>query len=75
MTPNHCIEIQTSPVVRPSVPAWFAEVVIIAQHLATKGLLDAFARQVPLVRRRFGCYEPLDYLALLVGYAISGERT
>ena len=71
MIPNPCIEIQTSPVDRPSVPAWFAEVVIIAQHLATKGLLDAFAHQVPLVRSRFGRYEPLDYLALLVGYARS----
>lgn len=71
MIPNPCIEIQTSPVARPSVPPWFAEVVIIAQHLATKGLLDAFAHQGPLVRSCFGCYEPLDYLALLVGYARS----
>src|SRR5215471_17742110 len=75
MIPNPCIEIQTSPLERPSVPLWFAEVVIIAQHLATKGLLDAVAHQVPLVRGRFGRYEPLDYLALLVGYALSGERT
>jgi hypothetical protein len=75
MISNSCIEIQTSPVDHPSVPAWFAEVVIVAQHLATKGVLDAFVHQVPLVRSRFGRYEPLDYLALLVGYAISGERT
>src|SRR5215467_10552655 len=75
MIPNPGIEIQTFPVERPSVPLWFAEVVIIAHHLATKGLLDAFAHQVPLVRGRFGRYESLDYLALLVGYAISGERT
>jgi hypothetical protein len=75
MRPNPCIEVHTSPVERPSVPPWFAEVVIMAQHLATKGLLDAFAHQVPLVRGRFGRYESLDYLALLVGYAISGERT
>jgi hypothetical protein len=75
MIPNPSIEIQTSPVDRPSVPAWFAEVIIVARHLATKGLLDAFAHRVPLVRSRFGRYEPLDYLALLVGYAISGERT
>jgi hypothetical protein len=27
------------------------------------------------VRGRFGSYEPIDFLALLVGYAISGERT
>jgi hypothetical protein len=30
---------------------------------------------VPLVRGRFGTYEPIDFLALLIGYALSGERT
>ncbi len=44
MIPNPCIEVHTSPVDRPSVPAWFAEVVIIVQYLATKGLLETFAR-------------------------------
>lgn len=75
MIPNPCIEVQISAGERPSVPDWFAEAVIIAEHLRTKGLLDAFAHQVRLVRGRFGHYEPLDYLALLVGYATSGERT
>jgi hypothetical protein len=50
-------------------------VVIMVQHLATKGLLEAFAQQVRLVRGHFGRYEPIDFLALLLGYAISGERT
>jgi hypothetical protein len=75
MIPSPCIEVQTSSQDRPSVPAWFAQVVIMAQHLRTKGLLDAFAHQVRLVRGRFGSSEPIDFLALLVGYAISGERT
>jgi hypothetical protein len=44
MIPNECIEVQTSPLDRASVPAWFAEVVMIARHLATKGLFEAFAR-------------------------------
>ena len=57
MISNHCIEIHTSPVGRPRVPAWFAEVVIVVQHLATKGLLDAFAHQVRLVHGRFGTEE------------------
>ena len=57
------------------MPAWFAEVVMVAQHLATTGLLDALAHQVRQVRGRFGSYEPIDFLALLFGYAISGERT
>jgi hypothetical protein len=75
MIPNQCIEVQTVSDERPSVPAWFAEVVMVAQHLATTGLLEALAHQVRLVRGRFGSYEPIDFLALLFGYAISGEQT
>ena len=75
MVSDVCIEVSTSPTDRPSVPAWFAEVVLIARHLEQRGLLDAFAHQVRLVRGRFGRYEPIDFLALLIGYAISGERT
>jgi hypothetical protein len=75
MISNPCIELQTSSENRPSVPAWFAEVVIIAGQFATKGLLEAFGHQVRLVRGRFGRYEPIDFLAVLIGYAISGERT
>src|SRR5712691_3800351 len=75
MISNHRIEIQTVPLDRPSVPGWFAEVVIMVQHLATKGQLDAFAHRIRLGRGRFGSYEAIDFLALLLGYAISGERT
>ena len=75
MIPNRCIEVQTSPVDRPSVPAWFAEIAMIVRHLESKGVLVAFAQQVRLIRGRFGSYEPIDFLGLLIGYAISGERT
>ncbi len=75
MISNPCIEVQTTSENRFSVPAWFAEVVIIAGYLEKHGLLEAFAHQVRLVRGRFGTYEPIDFLALLIGYAISGERT
>src|SRR5947199_9935080 len=69
------IEVQATSENRFSVPAGFAEVVIIAGYLEKKGQLEAFAQQVCLVRGRFGSYEPIDFLALLIGYAISGERT
>ena len=75
MISNPGIEVQTTSENRFSVPAWFAEVVIIARYLEKKGLLEAFVHQVRLVRGRFGTYEPIDFLALLMGYAISGERT
>jgi len=75
MISTPCIEVQTTSENRFSVPAWFAEVVIMARYLEKKGLLEAFAHQVRLVRGRFGRYEPIDFLAVLIGYAISGERT
>ncbi len=75
MISNPCIEVQTTSENRFSVPAWFAEVAIIAGYLEKKGQLEAFAHLVRLVRGRFGTYEPIDFLALLIGYAISGERT
>jgi hypothetical protein len=56
-------------------PRGLRDHIIIVRHLATKGLLDTFASQIRLVRGHFGCYETIDFLALLVGYAISGERT
>ncbi len=49
--------------------------VIIAGYLEQQGRISAFAHQLRLVRGRFGSYEPIDFLALLIGYAISGERT
>ena len=36
---------------------------------------DKIAEQVRFARRRFGRYEVIDFLAVLFGYAISGERT
>ncbi len=75
MVSSRCIEIQTTAENRLSVPAWFAEVVVMARHLAKNGLLEAFAHQVRLVRGRFGSYEPIDFLAVLIGYVISGEPT
>ena len=75
MIPNPCLEVQTSAVDRPSVPAWLAEVTLLAQHLTRRGVLDAIGDQVHLARGRMGHYEVIDFLAVLFGYAISGERT
>jgi len=36
--------------------------------------LSAFTHQICLVRGHFGHDEPIDFLVLLIGYAISGER-
>src|SRR5438270_5374679 len=59
----------------PSTPSWFGEVALIIPYLRKQGVLSAITSQVRLARRRFGHYEVIDFLAVLFGYAISGERT
>lgn len=75
MIQDTCIEVQTSLEPRPSLPPWFAEVVILSRFLSAQGAFQAMEEHVILVRKRAGHYEPLDFLAILIGYAISGERT
>jgi hypothetical protein len=53
----------------------FEEVVLMAAHLRKHGVLTKISERVHFARRRFGLYEVLDFLAVLFGYAISGERT
>ncbi len=67
--------IQTSAESVPSTPSWFGEVVLMAAHLRQHGILTKISEQVRFARRRFGHYEVIDFLAVLFGYAISGERT
>jgi hypothetical protein len=67
--------IQTSCESVPSTPSWFGEVVLIVEHLRKQGVFDALSKQVRFARRRFGHYEVIDFVAVLFGYAISGERT
>src|SRR2546421_238583 len=72
---NGAVIIQTSAEAVPSPPAWFGEVVLIASYLRKHGVLTKISEQVHFARRRFGQYEVIDFLAVLFGYAISGERT
>jgi hypothetical protein len=69
------VTIQTSAQSVPSTPGWMGEVVLIAHYLRKQGFLSTIAEQVRFARRRFGRYEILDFVAVLLGYAISGERT
>src|SRR5947209_18423352 len=72
---DSAITIQTSSHFLPSPPNWLGEVVLLVQHLRKQGILSALAEQVRFARRRFGHYEVIDFVAVLFGYAISGERT
>ena len=69
------VRIQTSLEAQPATPSWLGEVALVASHLQKLGLLDKIGERVRFARRRFGWYDVLDFLAVLFGYAISGERT
>jgi hypothetical protein len=51
------------------------EAALLVRHLGKPGVLDTISEQVRFTRRRFGYYEVIDFLAVLFGYAASGERT
>ena len=53
----------------------FEEVVVLISYLRKHDVLNKISEHVRFARRRFGQYEMIDFLAVLFGYAISGERT
>ena len=69
------VKIQTTSESNPSPPSWFGEMVMIVEYLHKHGILTKISEEVHFARRRFGHYEVIDFLAVLFGYAISGERT
>lgn len=69
------VKIQATSESNPSTPSWFGEVVVISSYLHKHGVLGKITEQVRFTRKRFGRYEMIDFLTVLFGYAISGERT
>src|SRR5437764_5356177 len=57
----------------PSLPCWFGEVAIVAQVFITSGVLTNIEQQVRFARARFATYELVDFVAVLIGYAVSAE--
>jgi hypothetical protein len=69
------VTIQTSSKSVPAVPAWFGEVAVAAHTLRHLSVLATIEERVHFARRRFGHYDLIDFVVVLFGYAISGERT
>jgi hypothetical protein len=69
------VSIQIDPHSVPAVPPWFGEVVVMAQVLRQRGFFIAIQERVHFARARAGTYELIDFLVVLLGYAISGEPT
>ncbi len=68
-----CIQISEASL--PSTPPWLAEVAVFAQGLSHTGALKTIQEQVRFARARFGTYDLIDFVAVLIGYAVSGEPT
>src|SRR2546430_3351857 len=58
-----------------STPCWFGEVALMAAYHRKHGILTKISERVRFARRRFGQYEVIDFVVVLFGYAVSGERT
>ena len=66
------VAIETKVECKASVPGWLGEITLMAQHLKQQGVLAAINERV---RGRMGRYEVIDFVAMLLGYASSEERT
>ncbi len=69
------VTIQVAPESVPSTPSWMGEVAAVAHVLTHVGLLNAIEDHVQFARARFGEYDTIDFVVVLLGYAISGEAT
>src|SRR5712692_5610902 len=69
------VTIQVAPESVPSIPSWMGEVAAVAHVLTHVGVLNAIQDHVQFARRRFGQYDTIDFVVVLLGYAISGEPT
>src|SRR5260370_16562664 len=69
------VTIQTASQSMASAPSWFGEVAAFAQVLTHTGILKAIQEQVRFARARFGYYDLIDFVVVLIGYGLSGEPT
>jgi hypothetical protein len=69
------VSIQTSAASVFSTPSWFGDIVLRAKDLQKHGVLAKIREQVRFARKRFGRSDVIDFVVVLFGDAIRGERT
>jgi hypothetical protein len=69
------LKVQIAPSSVPTTPSWFGEVAVVAHVFTQFGVLDAIQQRVRFARARFGLYDTIDFVIVLIGYAVSGEPT
>nr|BBH91710.1 hypothetical protein KTC_64610 [Thermosporothrix sp. COM3] len=69
------VTVQITPELKPSAPSWLEEVAAFAQVFTHEGILTAIQKRVRFARARIGHDDLIDFIAVLIGYAVSGEPT
>lgn len=72
---HSAVKVQIAEASVPSTPSWLGEVAAFAQVLEHEGILTAIAERVRFARARFGRYDLIDFVAVLLGSILSGEPT
>jgi hypothetical protein len=65
------VQIASSSV--PTTPSWFGEVAVVAHVFIQFGVLDAIQQRVRFARARFGHYDTIDFLIVLIGWGTDLE--
>jgi hypothetical protein len=74
--PHSQVAIQIAPeATKPSTPPWMGEVAVFAQVLIHTSWLQTIQEQGRFARVRFGTYDLIDFVVVLIGYAASSEPT
>ncbi|GHO97451.1 hypothetical protein KSF_074990 [Reticulibacter mediterranei] len=69
------VRFQVNPTSVPSLPSWMEEVAAVAHILKQTGIIAALEEHVRFARARFGTYDTIDFVIVLMSYALSGEPT
>ena len=69
------VHVQIAPTSVPSTPSWLGEVAVLAHVFSQLGLQKAIEERVRFARARMGDYEVIDFVVMLLGYAVSGEQS
>src|SRR5437868_15101435 len=69
------VRFQVDPASVPSIPSSMEEVAAVAHILTQTGIISALEEHVQFARARFRTYDKIDFVIVLLRYALSGEPT
>jgi len=64
-------EIETTPERAPTPPPWFADALVVLRAVRVRALWTALVERMRVERGRAGVYVAVDYLLVLLTFAVS----